>query len=108
MKKNIAYLDALGIEAEVFYNYMEENGESFYDTIHSKMLKYINNISIRYCLLFKNSYYNKTIKKSLYYNQYYDDKLIHNQELCYELYYKKYADILSKDISKIIDKVFEK
>lgn len=46
-----------------------------------------------------------------YYNQYElsgDNKLIFNSDLCYDLYYKKYANILWEDISKIINEVFEK
>ena len=35
-------------------------------------------------------------------------KLVRNENLCYKTYYEKYANILIKDISKIINEVFEK
>ena len=85
----------------VIYKYCEYcyKYEQLCDIIHNEILQYITSYNYsfvnRYHAFFKDKYnYETQENKYLYF--------------CYDIFYKKYASILSDDIAKIMNKVFEK
>lgn len=80
----------------IIYNIQNNN---LYDTMCKYILPHIHSP------LHGNEYYHSFDDWKLKYPKL---KLYYNENLCYEIYYKKYANILMRDISKIIDEVFEK
>ncbi len=77
------------------YSYFYNN-QNLYDKTYSELSRYIND----------SSYYSCNETQFFGSDQY--NKLINNCYLRQNNYYKRYANILWKDISKIISKVFEK
>lgn len=88
--------------ATVYTPWMNEC-QNFDKTVYDKISYHISNntkifINKYYVLLYKNECIKQlTFKEEMY-----------NKDFCCNMYYKKYEDILWDDISRIINKVFEK
>ncbi len=86
------------------WTHMVNEYHDLYKQIYDEILDYIQQ---KYSKIFEFEY-NKLCKNNKYIEKLTSDQNDFNRNLCYELYYKKYADILWKNISEIINKVFKK
>lgn len=89
------------ISAEVYRFSYHYNSRNFHSNLRNFMLNFAN-----------HNIFNREIFSHLYrkffIRKYNEKPIIPSDNFCYDTYYKKYSNILCKDIAKVIDEVFKK